>query len=178
MGRKGKVEEFGLQELVAEKWDGGKKTIVYVTEEVNQWLRTNGYKITISREGIRRAIKTHEEQVVDAQRSTEAAKAMAEILKDYPATEASEVMLMKLASLISTDLRTIDSINFEDPVDMIQAATKLAEAQMRLSSYRTKAIEALDKAKRRIKDELQKAIQSDPELLERLCAIVDSVEVK
>jgi len=178
MGRKGKVEELGLQELVAEKWDGGRKTIVYVTDEVNQWLQDNGYKITVSREGIRRAIKTHEEQIVDAQRSIEAARAMAEILKDYPATEASEAMLMKLASLMSTDLRTIDSINFEDPVDMIHAASKLAETQMKLSNYRTKAVDALDKAKKRIKDELQKSIQSDPDLLGRLCAIVDSVEVK
>jgi Protein of unknown function (DUF3486). len=178
MGRKGKVEEFGLQELVADKWDGGRKTIVYVTEEVNHWLQDNGYKVTISREGIRRAIKTHEEQIVDAQRSTEAAKAMAEVLKDYPATEASEAMLMKLSSLISTDLRTIDSISFEDPVDMIQSASRLAETQLKLSNYRTKAIDALEKAKRRIKEELQKSIQADSDLLERLCAIVDAVEVK
>jgi Fe2+ or Zn2+ uptake regulation protein len=178
MGRKGKVEELGLQDLIAEKWDGGKKTIVWVTAETNQWLQENGYKVTISREGIRRAIKTHEEQIDDARRSMEAAKTMAEVLKDYPATEASEAMLMKLGSLISTDLRTIDSINFEDPVDMIQAASKLAETQMKLSNYRTKAIDALEKAKRRIKEELQKSIQSDPELLDRLCSIVDSVEVK
>jgi len=103
---------------------------------------------------------------------------MAEVLKDYPATEASEAMLMKLSSLISTDLRTIDSISFEDPVDMIQSASRLAETQLKLSNYRTKAIDALEKAKRRIKEELQKSIQADSDLLERLCAIVDAVEVK
>jgi hypothetical protein len=178
MGRKGKVEEFGLQELVAEKWDGGKKTIVYVTDEVNQWLQENGYKITISREGIRRAIKTHEEQIVEARRGIEGAKAMAEILKDYPATEASEAMMMQLASFLTTNLRTIDSINFDDPSELIQAASKVAETQLKLSNYRTKAIDALEKAKRRIKEELQKSIQSDPELLDRLCSIVDSAEVK
>jgi hypothetical protein len=103
---------------------------------------------------------------------------MAEILKDYPATEASEAMMMQLASFLTTNLRTIDSINFDDPSELIQAASKVAETQLKLSNYRTKAIDALEKAKRRIKEELQKSIQSDPELLDRLCSIVDSAEVK
>lgn len=178
MGRKLKIDELGLKELVADKWDGGKKTIVYVTEEVNQWLKKNGYKITVSREGIRRAIKNHEESIADAKKSVETAKAMAEVLKDYPATEASEAMLMQLSSLITLDLKNIKSISFEDPAEMIHSAAKVATSQMRLSNYRMKAITALDNAKKKIKTELQISIQNDSELLERLYKIIDAVEVK
>lgn len=178
MGRISKVEELGLQELVIDIRDGGKKTIVYVTEQVNEYLQENGYKITVSRESIRRVLKNHEDQIADARRSTEAAKAMAEVLKDYPATEASEAMMMKLASLIATDLGSIESITFETPTEMINAASKIAETHLKLSNYRTKAIDALEKAKTKIKAELKKSIQSDPELLERLYKIVDSAEVK
>jgi hypothetical protein len=177
MGRKGKIEEAGLVELVAEKWDGGKKTIVYVTDEVNSWLEANGFKLTVSREAIRRVIKDHEEQVAETRKAVDAAKAMAEVLKDYPATEASEAVLMQMSHLIAKDLQTIDSLEFTDPIDLATAATKIADSQMKLSNYRTKAIAALDKAKSKIKQELQRAIQADPELLERLYKIVDEAKV-
>ena len=42
MGRKAKATENGLVELIVDKWDGGKNTIVYVTQEVNKILEEKG----------------------------------------------------------------------------------------------------------------------------------------
>jgi F0F1-type ATP synthase membrane subunit b/b' len=177
MGRKGKIEAAGLVELVAEKWDGGKKTIVYVTEEANKYLQENGFKITVSREAIRRVIREREVQIAETRKAIDAAKAMAEVLKDYPATEASEAVLMQLAHLISTDLQNIDAITFDDPSKLIEGFTKIASTQAKLSDYRRKAVDALEGAKAKIKQELQQAIRSDPELLEKLYRIVDEARV-
>jgi len=178
MGQKSKADQFGLKELIAEKWDGGKKTIVYVTEEVNEWLKENGYKITVSREAIRRAVRSYEDEIADVRKGVEISKAMAEVLKDHPGTEQSEAMLMYLAQLVTKELRNIESINFgDDPAEMINATAKLTLAQAKLSQYRTQAVKALDKAKREIKAELQNAITHDPELLDRLYKIVDNVKV-
>ena len=107
MGQKSKADQYGLKELIAEKWDGGKKTIVYVTEEVNEWLLKNGFKITVSREAIRRAVRSYEDEIADIRKSMEAAKQMAAILKDNPGTEISEGILIQIANLIQKDLRTI-----------------------------------------------------------------------
>jgi hypothetical protein len=178
MGQKSKADQYGLKEIIAEKWDGGKKTIVYVTEEVNQWLHQNGYKITVSREAVRHAIRNYEDEIADVRRGVEISKAMAEVFKDHPGTEQSEAMLMYLSQLITKELRNIESINFEDPAEMIHATAKLTLAQAKLSQYRTQAVKALDRAKEKIKAELQLAIQHDPELLGRLCAIVDETKVK
>ena len=178
MGAKSKAVEYGLTELIAEKWDGGKKTIVYVTEEVNDWLKQNGYKITVSREAVRHAIRNYEDEIADVRKGVEAARAMAEVFKDHPGTELSEAMLMHLAQLFTRELRNVESISFEDPVEMTLAATKLATAQAKVSQYRTQAVKALDKAKDKIKAELQQAVRHDPELLERLCKIVDGATVK
>lgn len=178
MGAKSKAQEHGLVELIIDKWEGGKNTIIYVTEQVNKKIKELGLKVTISREGIRRVIKTHKEEIEDTQKAIEAAKAMAEVLKDYPGTEMSEAVLMQMTSLIAKDLRTIDSLEFDDPVDLFQSAARVAEAQLKLSNYRTKAIKALEKAKEEIKKELQNAIKSDTELLQRLYVIIDKVEVK
>jgi F0F1-type ATP synthase membrane subunit b/b' len=178
MGAKSKAEEYGLKELIAEKWDGGKKTIVYVTEEVNEWLRQNGYKFTVSREAVRHAIRNYEDEIADVRKGVEAAKAMAEVCKDHPGTELSEAMLMHLAQLVTKELRNVESINFEDPADLIHGAAELAAAQAKLSQYRTQAVKALDKAKEKIRAELQAAVRHDPELLERLCKIVDDTKVK
>ena len=150
MGAKSKAQEHGLVELIIDKWDGGKNTIVYVTEEVNKKIQELGLKVTISREGIRRVIKSHKEEIEDTQKAIEAAKAMAEVLKDYPGTEMSEAVLMQMTSLIAKDLRTIDSLEFDDPVDLFQSAARVAEAQLKRSNYRTKAIKALEKAKEEI----------------------------
>jgi uncharacterized protein YhaN len=178
MGQKSKTVEYGLKELIAEKWDGGKKTIVYVTGEVNDWLKQNGYKITVSREAVRHAIRNYEDEIADVRKGVEISKAMAEVFKDHPGTEQSEAMLMYLSQLVTKELRNIESIDFEDPAEMILAASKLATAQAKLSQYRTQAVKALDKAKEKIKAELQQAIRHDPDLLERLCGIVDEARVK
>lgn len=178
MGNKGKAEANGLVELIVDKWDGGKNTIVYVTEEVNRTLQEKGLHVTFSRESIRRVIKSHEEEIADTRKAIEAAKAMAEVLQDNPGTEMSEAMIMHISSLIAKDIRSIDSLEFDDPVELCNSAARLADTQIKLSQYRTKAIKALNKAKQQLKAELQKEIQTDPELLERLCAIIDKAEVK
>ena len=178
MGRKPKAQEHDLVELIIDKWEGGKNTIVYVTEDVNRILQEKGLHVTFSREAIRRVIKSHEEEIADAKKAVEAAKAMAEVLKDNPGTEASEAMIMQISSLIAKDIRTIDSLEFENPAELCAAASRLADSQIKLSTYRTKAVKEFDKAKEELKAELKKEIQSDPELLERLFAIVDKVEVK
>jgi hypothetical protein len=177
MGAKSKAEEYGLKELIAEKWDGGKKTIVYVTGEVNDWLQQNGYKITVSREAVRHAIRNYEDEIADDRKGVEAARAMAEVFKDHPGTEISEAMLMHLARLVTNELRNVESISFENPLELAATAAKVATAQAKLSQYRTQAVKALDKAKGKINAELQQAIRHDPDLLERLSKIVDDVKV-
>ncbi|MDR1374588.1 MAG: DUF3486 family protein, partial [Treponema sp.] len=118
MGAKSKAVEYGLTELIAEKWDGGKKTIVYVTEEVNGWLQQNGYKITVSREAVRHAIRSYEDEIADVRKGVDAAKAFAEVFKDHPGTEISEAMLMHLAQLFTKELRNVEGISFEDPLEL------------------------------------------------------------
>ena len=103
---------------------------------------------------------------------------MAEVFKDHPGTEQAEGLLIYLQQLISKEIRTYESINFEDPAELITATTKLTAAQAKLSQYRTQAVKALERAKSQIKDELRKAVRHDPELLERLCKIVDDAKVK
>ena len=177
MGRHSKAQDNGLVELIVTKSDGGKNTIVYVTDEVNRYLEENGLKVRFSRESIRRVIKSHREEVEDAKKSIEAAKAMAEILRDNPGTEATEATVMVLSSLITKEIRSIDSMEFEDPKQLVDAITKLADTQLKMSSARTKAVSALEKAKSQIKEELREAITQDADLLERLYKIIDSVKV-
>lgn len=178
MGRKGKAAANGLVELIVDKWDGGKNTIVYVTEEVNKVLEEKGLHVTFSRESIRRVIKSHEEEIADTKKAIEAAKAMAEVFADNPGTEVAEAMTMHLSTLIAKDLRTVDSLAFDDPEKLVSSASRIAETQLKLSQSRMKAVKALDKAKAQLKAELAKEIQSDAELLSRLCAIIDRTEIK
>jgi len=178
MGQKSKADQYGLKEIIVKHYADGKNTVAYITEEVNKYLEQNGLKLTLSREAIRRAVRSYDDQVADVRKSVEISKQMAEVFKDHPGTEQSEAMLMYLSQLITKELRDIESINIEDPIELIHASAKLTMAHAKISQYRTQAVKALDKAKTQIKTELQKAIQHDPELLERLCKIVDDAKVK
>lgn len=177
MGRKSKAQELGLIELIVDKHDGGRNTIVYVTDEVNRYLEENGLHVRFSRESIRRVIKSHEEEVEDTKKAIEAAKAMAEIFRDSPGTELAESSLMVVTSLLTKELRQYDGFEFENPSDFINALTKVSEAHLKLSNYRMKAIAELDKAKDKIKQELRAAITTDEELLCRLYQIIDKVNI-
>jgi hypothetical protein len=131
----------------------------------------------VSREAVRHAVRKYGDEIADVRKGIEISKAMSGIFKDHPGTEQSEAMLMYLAQLVTKELRNIESINFENPAEMIQATAKLTPAQAKLSQYRTQAVKALEKAKEKIKAALQNAIRHDPDLLGRLCTIVDSVKV-
>ncbi len=178
MGNKSKIEELGLKELVIEKSEGRKRTIIYVTDEVNKYLEENGLKVTVSREAIRRVLNNHDEEAAIVRQSIEGAKAMAEILRDHPGTEMSEGTLMKIAHLISMDIRSISGIEFDNPVDMVNSFVKIANTQLKMSAYRRKAVDALEAAKREIKKELTSAIHANPELLNQVMKIVDAAEIK
>jgi hypothetical protein len=177
VGQKSKADQHGLKEIIATHWEGGKNTIVYVTEKVNDYLKQNGLKLTVSREAVRHVIRSYEDKVNDLRKSVEQAKAMAEILRDQPGTELSEAMIMYLTRVFYDHVQTVDSVTLEDPVKIVEGVTKLATAQAKLSQYLTQAVKALDKAKEKIKAELQNAIKHDPDLLERLCKIVDNAKV-
>ena len=77
MGRKSKAMENDLVELIVDKWEGGKNTIVYVTEDVNRILQEKGLKITFSREAIRRVIRSHEDEVAATKKAIEEAQKQA-----------------------------------------------------------------------------------------------------
>jgi arsenate reductase-like glutaredoxin family protein len=177
MGRKSKALENNLVELIIDKWEGGKNTIVYVTEDVNKILQEKGLKITFSRESIRRVIRSHEDEIAATKKAVEEARVIAEILKDNPGTEIAEAALLYVQSLLSKELKSIDALEFSDPTELCSTLSQVANTQLKLSTARTKAVKALDKAKEELKSELKKEIQSDPELLERLFSIVDKVEL-
>lgn len=177
MGRKSKALENDLVELIIDKWEGGKNTIIYVTEDVNKILQEKGLKITFSRESIRRVIRSHEDEIAATKKAVEEARVIAEILKDNPGTEIAEAALLYVQSLLSKELKTIDALEFSDPTELCSTLSQVANTQLKLSTARTKAIKALDKAKEELKSELKKEIQADTELLERLFAIVDKVQM-
>ena len=78
---------------------------------------------------------------------------------------------------MTKEIRSIESLEFSDPTELCSTLSQVATTQLKLSTARTKAVKALDKAKEELKAELKKEIQTDPELLERLFAIIDNTNM-
>ena len=102
----------------------------------------NGVKHTFER------IPAHiyEDEVAATKKAIEEARVIADILKDNPGTEISEAALLYVQSLLSKEIRTIESLEFSDPTELCSTLSQVATTQLKLSTVRTKAVKALDKA--------------------------------
>ncbi|MDR0501860.1 MAG: DUF3486 family protein [Treponema sp.] len=178
MGQKSKADRYGLKEIIIKNYAYGKNTVAFVTEQLNEELKQKGLILTVSREAVRRVVRSHEEQVSEIRKNIEASKAIAEIFRDHPGTEMAEGTIALLAGMIGESARNTEVAPDASMSDLINDLTKLHNLQLKFSQYRTKATDALNKAKEKIKAELQQSIQNDPELIERLCKIVDEAKVK
>ncbi|RKY65259.1 MAG: hypothetical protein DRQ02_10460, partial [Candidatus Latescibacterota bacterium] len=106
MSRRSKVDIYGLVEQVLALYEEG-KTIA----EIEQILRSKGYDI--SRESIRRRIKSAKEVANIYKRSLEEAKVLLETVRDNPNTDVVEVTNSLLAHKLFEFAKSVEELDFD-----------------------------------------------------------------
>lgn len=169
--RRSKVELFGLLERVIKLWEEGK-----TLQEIEQILRSEGYDI--SRESIRRKIKSVREVAEVYRKSVEEAKVLLEEVRNNPNTDVVEVVTSLLAHHLMNFTKSIESIDFDDPMRFVEAVRKLSDAQVRVAKLRLDYQKGFEAAKKEITDALARELNKNPELKEKLIAMISTIEAR
>lgn len=169
MSRRSKVELYGLVERVVRLWEEGK-----TLQEIEGILRSEGYDI--SREAIRRKLKSVKEVAEVYRKSVEEAKVLLEEVRNNPNTDVVEVVNTLLAHHLMNFIKSVESIDFDDPMKFIEAVRKLSDAQVRVARLRLDYQRGFEAAKKEILEAVSAELSKHPELKQKLIAIIDKIE--
>lgn len=169
MSRRSKVELYGLVERVVKLWEEGK-----TLQEIEQILRSEGYDI--SREAIRRKLKSVREVAEVYRRSVEEAKVLLEEVRNNPNTDVVEVVTSLLAHHLMNFTKEIENIDFDDPMKFIEAVRKLSDAQVRVARLRLDYQRGFEAAKKEIIDAVSRELSKNQELRSKLINIINMIE--
>ncbi len=167
--RRTKVELLGLVERVIELYEGEKRTI----RQIEEILRSEGYDI--SRESIRKSIKKSRELAEVYKRSLDEAKVLLETVKNSPNTDVIEVTTSLLAHRIFEFVKSIDSIDFEDPGELVRALKRMADAQVKVAQMRLSYQKGFEEAREQFMGELLRELEAYPEVTAKIVEIAQRV---
>jgi len=166
MGRRSKADLLDLVDRILELYTRDKRTI----KEIAKQLQDEGFDI--SREAVRRSLKSSKDIAADLNKNIDEARVMMEAVRSNPNTDIAEAVVTRFAGLLLREAQEIDEMQFDDPGEAVLAAGRLANAQTKLASLRLKYQAGYEAAKKAVLDALKVELASDPDLASRLAAVV------
>ncbi len=167
--RRSKLDLYGLVDRAMELYDQG-----HTIAEIAEILQADGYDI--SRESIRRRLKTAREVSELYKKSLQEAKILLEAVKDAPNTDVVEVTNSLLAHRMFDFAKSVEDLNFQSPIEFVRAVRTLADAQVKVARLRLDFQKGFKAAKREILERVAKELENHPDLRERLCEIINQVD--
>lgn len=171
MGRRSKIDLLGLVDRVVKLYEQGK-----TLKEIEAALRAEGYDV--SRESIRRKLRSVQEVAEQYRRSLEEARVLLEAVRDNPNTDVTEYTISALGSLLFRYVKGIEDLDFQDPESLIKAVKQLTEAQVKVAGLRLKYQDGFEAAKRAVMEAIAEELKKEPELLQRLREVIERVEAE
>lgn len=172
MGRRSKADIFDLTERILRLHSEEKLTI----EQIAERLQNDGY--AISREAVRRSLKSSKEIAADIRKCNEEARVIMDTVRDNPDTDLIEAVMARLSSMLYTEMSAVDSLEFDNPKDLVDAMAKISNAKVKASKLRLDYTRGADAAKKAVIESLKKELKEHPDLLERLTLIVSGLTVE
>jgi predicted DNA-binding protein YlxM (UPF0122 family) len=170
MGRRSKADLYDLVDRILELYTRDKLSI----KDIAAQLQHEGYDI--SREAVRRSLKSSKELAADLTKTIEETRVMMDVVRANPNTDIAEAVVTRFAGLLLRESQAIDEMQFDEPGDAILAAGRLATAQAKLASVRLKYQAGFEAAKKAVLESLKIELASDPDLANRLAAVVANLE--
>jgi AcrR family transcriptional regulator len=171
MGRRSKADLYNQVERILQFYSRDKMTI----QEIADQLQAEG--IDMSRESVRRSLKSSKDLALELRTMTEEARVMMEAVKDSPNTDIAEAVVTRFAGLMLREVQELDSVEFEDPGEAALAIGRIANAQAKLGTVRMKYQSGFEAAKKAVLTALQRELKANhPDVLERLTMLVGALE--
>ncbi|MFV0261378.1 MAG: phage protein Gp27 family protein [Kluyvera sp.] len=172
MGRRSKVDMFGLVERVLGLYQRDKKTI----KEIAAVLKEDGFDVSFS--AIQRTLKSNQEIALQMRKAAEETKILLAEVKDNPGTDLVEVSQQIMANKLLEVIKSVDDLQFEKASDLVEALASLSRAQVNTGRLRLEFTAGVTAAKSAIEDKLTELLQGNyPELLRQLLDALDQIEI-
>ena len=172
MSRRSKVDLYGLLDRIIRLYEEEKKTIA----DIETILRAEGYDI--SRESIRRKLKSSKEIAEVYRKSIEEAQVLIDAVRNNPNTDVIEVTSSLLAHKLFEFTKTIEELDFQSADEFIRAVQRLADAQVKVARLRLDYQKGFETAKKEIIQALSVELAKEPELLRKLKDIINNVKAQ
>jgi len=170
MGRRSKADLYDVVDRILELYTRDKLTM----KEIADQLKAEG--IDMSREAVRRSLKSTKELAADLMKTIEEAKVMIDVVRANPNTDVAEAVVTRLGGLLLRETQAIDELSFDDPGEAVLAAVRIANAQAKIASVRLKYQSGFEAAKRAVIEALKIELAADPELSKRLSRTVAGLQ--
>lgn len=170
MPKRSKADLAGVIERIVRMYEMEKLTL----KEIEKALQKEG--IAISREAIRRTLKSSKSVAAQYRKAAEEARVLIDTVRDNPNTDVVELTTSLLTKQVFDFVQSIDDLDFESPNDLILAINRLSSAQVRISKQRLTFQNGYNEAKADILRRVKEELDQQPDLLGRLTAIVTTME--
>nr|WP_319520977.1 phage protein Gp27 family protein [uncultured Sphaerochaeta sp.] len=170
MPRRSKADLAGVIERIVQMYEVEKHSI----KDIEKILQKEG--LSISRESIRRTLKSSKSVASQYKKAAEEAKVLIDAVRDNPNTDVVELTTSLLTKQVFDFVQSIDDLDFDNPNELILAINRLSSAQVRISKQRLNFQNGYNEAKADILRQIKDELSLQPELLENLARLVSSME--
>jgi hypothetical protein len=176
MGQRSKVDLYGLLDRIIKLHTGEEGGSPKTIEEIEIILRGEGYDI--SRESIRRKLKSSKEVAAVYQKSLEEAKILLDAVRNNPNTDVVEVTNSLLAHRLFEFAKSVEELNFDDPSEFVWSVNKLSDAQVKVAKLRLDFQKGFEAAKKEIMQKVSAELSRQPEIKGRLVNIIEGIRAE
>ena len=170
MAPRSKAELLDIVERVCTMHEEKMMTFVDIEEQ----LRSEG--IDISRESIRRTVKSNKKIAKELMKTREETTALINTIRDNPATDTNEATLDYLIGKAFQYTKTIESVEFADLPELAKFVKDMTRAKTQIVRMRMDYQAMFAKVKEGVLKDLQRALEGNPELYNQLFTIVNNLE--
>lgn len=170
MAPRSKAELLDIVERVCVMHSEKMMTFVDIETE----LRNEG--IDISRESIRRTVKSNKMIARELMKTREETTALINTIRDNPATDTNEATLDYLIGKAFQYTKTIESVEFSDLPELAKFIKDMTRAKTQIVRMRMDYQALFAKVKEGVLKDLQRALEGNPDLYNQLFTIVNNLE--
>ncbi len=169
MGRRSKADLYDLVDRILLLYTREKMNIREIADKLNE------EGIDISREAVRRSLKSSRELATDMRRSLEEARVMMDEVRNNPNTDIAEAVVTRIGGLLLRETQNIEALEFDDPNTLVLSAARLAQAQTKIGTLKMKYRNGYEDAKADIMRDLKTELAADPDLYSRLAEKIQAL---
>lgn len=170
MAKRAKAELLDLVDRIVRMYEEEKMS----TTGIEKALRDEG--VDISRESIRRTIKSNKSIARELMKTRQETVALIDAIRDNPSTDANEATLDYLIGKAFEYTKSIESVNFKDLPELARFVKDMTRSKTQIVKLRMDYNAMFEKVKGGVLEELQKALEGNPEIYAQLFSIVSNLE--